>query len=336
VSTRQLRHALVVGLFLLAACAERAPIRPTQGSTVSPTATPVLSPTSSVPPSFAVATVPPYRATPTPIGAPRPNSLRVSASTEQEGIRITIRVGSNPLHAGNPTGASVTIKNTGRRLLRWSNDGCDTNAGISAVMRATWRDSDLTVSPELAPYRDWLREDARFNGAIRLQFLRGPSIDRRSVGCADLGIGRELRPGRSVTQEFVWDGFAARRQGLPPSGPLTLSVSFDRWTRPGPGAEGAPVEVSLKSWMLDGRPDELLSPAEAIDAALKDKEFSSWLVTRPLRNGASAITEFDRDLGIWAVGLIMFRDPGRPILHAAFIDATTGEVIAIREHPVDL
>ena len=96
------------------------------------------------------------------------------------------------------------------------------------------------------------------------------------------------------------------------------------------------LEVSLDSWVLNGRPDEMLSPAEAIDAALEDERLASWLLTRRLHYGADAIAEYDRDLGLWAVGLVMYHDDGDPILHAAFVDPVTGEVISIREHRIQL
>jgi hypothetical protein len=260
--------------------------------------------------------------------------MPTSSSVEGHGIKLTIRLGSNPMNAGNGNAASVTLKNTGRRVLRWTNDGCDTNAGVIATMARTWRDSSLEVSSELEPYRDWLREEAQAADPIRLRFLPPAFLRYRSFGCADLGIARELAPGRQVTQEFAWDGFAGRRLGLPPTGPVTLMARFERWSRPGPGTDGTPIEVTLDSWVLRGRPDEYLSPAEAIDAALADDRLASWMVTIPLRSSADAVAEYDRDLGLWAVGLLMYRDDGDPILHAAFLDPTTGEVIAIREHRV--
>jgi hypothetical protein len=278
--------------------------------------------------------VAPFRPTARPSDAPADESLPTSSSTERQGIKLTIRLGNNPINAGNGTLAFVTIENTGARLLKWTNDGCDTNAGVIAMMPATWRESSMNVSSELEPYRDWLREEARAGEPIWLRFTKAQHLRYRSIGCADLGIGRELAPGRKVTQEFTWDGHASPRLGLPPSGPVTLTSRFERWNRPGPGSDGDPIEVTLDSWVLHGRPANYLSPAEAIDAALADDRLASWLVTRPLRDSATAIAEYDRDLGLWAVGLLMYRDEGDPILHAAFVDAVTGDVIAIREHRV--
>jgi hypothetical protein len=324
--------ALAAVMLVLAACAPPAPATPSATVPAHSASDPAAVPTPT--PTPAVATVPPFRPTARPSGVPAEESLPTSASTERHGIKLTIRLGNNPVNAGNGTVAFVTLENTGNRLLRWTNDGCDTNAGIIAIMPATWRESAVELPPELAPYRDWLREEARAGEEIWLRFAKASHLRYRSIGCADLGIGRELAPGRKVTQEFTWDGDAAPRLGIPPTGPVTLTSRFERWSRPGPGRDGDPIEVSLDSWVLNGRPEDYLSPAEAIDAALADERLASWLLTQPLRNG-NAIAEYDRDLGLWAVGLLISRDDGDPILHAAFLDPVTGEVIAVREHRVE-
>jgi hypothetical protein len=238
------------------------------------------------------------------------------------------------LEAGHTAVAWVTLQNVGDHELQWTNDGCDTNAGIGATVEASWRESHLDVSPELGPYRKWFREQANLAWPISLGFGRGILVGSRpgTGGCADLGLPKTLRPGGKLTQEFLWDGNVAGRLGKPPSGPASLTATFDRWSRPGPGKDGAPITVKLDSWIRNGRSEDFLSPAEVIDAALADDRFASWLITRPLRSGADAIVEYDTDLGVWAVGLLTYRDDADPVLHAAFLDAVTGEVIAIREH----
>jgi hypothetical protein len=278
--------------------------------------------------------VPPFHATPRPPGVPDEDSLPTSASIERDGVRLTVRLGLNPLYAGNQVAAFATIENTGTTTLRWLNDGCDINARIRGVVAARWRESTLDVSADLAPYRQWLRDAAYAEEPISLVFDTGFRSSGFS-GCADLGMPRELAPGRKVTQEAIWDGSAAWSLGLPPTAPATITAHFERWWRVDESeGRGNALEVSLGSWVLNGRPDELLSPAEAIDAALKDERLASWLVTRRPHYGADAIAQYDRDLGLWAVGLLMYQGDGGPILHAAFVDPVTGEVVAIREHRI--
>ena len=284
----------LISVAIVAACRGQPP---TTGPTVEPTASRTTTTTIETPtatPTPAVATVAPYRPTPHPSGAPDDDSTPTSVSNEREGVKLTMELrGGIAINAGNGALALVTIENTGTTILRWTNDGCDTNAWIQSTMSATWRDSSIQVSPELAPYREWLREEALVDEPIRLRFLESGRVTRRFSGCADTGLPKELAPGRNVTQEFRWDGFADPRLGLPPSGPATLTATFERWTRPGPGPgpgqDDARIEVTLDTWVLRGRPDEYLSPAEAIDAALADDRLASWLVTRPLRASADAI-----------------------------------------------
>jgi hypothetical protein len=239
------------------------------------------------------------------------------------------------VYASNGAVAVVTIENTGGRVLRWANDGCDTHAGLYAVVDATWRESTIKVSPELEPYREWFRDEADLDQPIQLRFQTAELVGRWGYGCADLAVGHELAPGQKITQELIWDGNAAPHLGLPPVGPATLTARFGGWLRPGPGQDGAPLEVTLESWVLTGRPNDFLSPAEAIDAALGDERLASWLLTQPLQSNANAVAEYDRELGLWAVGLQLFRDDGPPILHAAYVDPISGEIIAIREHRVE-
>ena len=328
--------ARTVAIIVVAACTPPAPSTPSTAAP-GPSATEAAAVPSPTPmPTAAVATVPPFQATQRPSGVPDEDSLPTSASVERDGVRLTLRLGLNPLYAGNQVAAFATIENTGDTTLRWLNSGCDVNARITGVVDSTWRDSTLDVSADLAPYREWLREAAYVEEPISLLFDTGFRSSRFS-GCADLGLPRQLAPGRKVTQEAIWDGSAAWSLGLPPTAAATITAHFERWWR-GSEAEspGNSLEVSLDSWVLNGRPDEFLSPAEAIDAALKDERLTSWLVTRRLHYGADAIAQYDRDLGLWAVGLLMYHDDGDPILHAAFLDPVTGEVIAIREHRVTL
>src|SRR5688500_10200129 len=183
--------ALIV-VAIVAACGGQPPTTPPTVETPVPTTT-LATPTPT--PTPAVATVPPFRPTPRPSGAPPDESLPASASSERDGIKLTITLrGGKAMNAGNGALASVTIENTGARTLRWTNDGCDTNASIVATMPATWRESSMAVSRELAPYREWLREAASVDAPISLRFLKSGHTPRRFSGCADLAVPRDLEP----------------------------------------------------------------------------------------------------------------------------------------------
>lgn len=332
-SSRLRGRSLLVAAFLVAACAGPLPTIRTLEPPLDPSSQPSApSPTPTAEPTPAVPTVGPLQETPRPSGAPGDNTLPARAFAERDGVRLTIEVPFNPLWAPQGAEAVVTIENRSDRTLRWSTDGCNTNAWISATTTATWRDSPRLVGQDLAPYRDWLRKWVRIKEPIELAFNRGSRQLHRSVGCADLGLPHQLEPGRSVRQTFIWDGSAAHRLGPAPNGPVTLISRFERWSLAG-GGERQPIEVKLDSWIVGGRSEAYLSPAEVIDAALSDERLGSWIVTRPVGHNANPIVEFDRELGFWAVGLLL-EGGFEPTMHAAFVDPISGEVFAVKEHRV--
>lgn len=330
------RIAAVLAL-LVAACGgatatldPTATMTPSGRLTVDPTAlpSPAATPTSSPRPTPAP--------TPGP-SEPEQESLPTSASTERDGVRITVKVAANPLYAGSRLGVETTVTNTGRETLHWTVDGCGVDVSATGDLTgAEWRPSSLNVDATLERYRDWLREEAHVDTPIRLQFVPGWLSGMRRYGCADIGIGRSLKPGKSRMDSLVWDGQAAGRLGLPPTSPATITATFDYWHRGNDdeGEDNEPIKVTLDAWVIGGRDPSYLSPAEAIDAALADPEFADWLVVQPFRNGRDAIAEYDRETGLWVIGLIAYREDQDALLHAAFVDPVTGEIVAIREHPV--
>ena len=322
--TRTVVLALVL---ILVGCAGPAPSpRPT------PSTTPLAATqTASQEPAVAMATVAPLPSAPPPSDGPEPRSLPRSASTEFGGVRLTLSVDLNPLDAHYGGEALVTIENNSRRTLEWGVDGCDINAWVDAKTIATWRDSAIDLPEPLARHRDELRRIIRTDQPIRLGFRRPIFVLHRNIGCSDLAIPRELRPGRSVTQSFTWDGSAYGRLGPAPNGPVTITSRFERWKLAG-GDELRPLEAKLESWVLDGRREDFLSPFEAIDAALMDDRFTSWLLTRPAETNANPVVEFDRDIGAWVIGLLTYPEGSVfQILHAAYLDPYTGEVFAVKE-----
>jgi hypothetical protein len=258
------------------------------------------------------------------------------ATTERRGVRLTIDIGANPLWAGGRVGFTTTIENVGSETLYWTVDGCGSDAAVRGVLTdARWRPSTTALSGELERWRQSFIETAGIERPIWLNLRRGSLVGLRSYGCADLGIGRSLKPGRSRSVTLIWDGMTAKRLGLPPSGPLEIVARFDGWRRGRQGKERA-VEVRLDSWMTHGVDRTLLSPGEVIDAAFANQEWAAWLLTQPYHTGNEEVLEYNEASGIWLAGLLTYRDDELPLLHAALIDPISGEVIDIREHPVDL
>ncbi len=328
------RSVLAAWLLVVAACAGPTPTAspdPTM-ATVPSVPGPQPTPTATTSPVPAVATVPPNTPTPYPSGAPYQGQVPETASAEFGGARLTIAVGHNPIDAVFGSILTVTIDNRSQRRLEWWADGCGGNAAVSGTTMSTWRDSVLDVPSGLATYRDWLRRDIPVDEPIELDLHRPYSLLHRGTGCAKFATRHRLEPGDSVTREFIWDGSAAKRLGPAPNGPVVLTARLERWKLLD-GDDLRPLEVSLDSFVVGGRPEEFLSPFEAIDVALADARLSSWLLTRPLDRTQQPIVEFDRQLGLWAVGSVFDGDLVNT-LHAAFIDPITREIVTVREHSV--
>jgi hypothetical protein len=316
-------------------------------STGSPDPTPsmTLVPAApSSPPSPRTAAVPSAVPRP-PVEGPIPEeeSLPTTASIERDGIRLSMELSANPMYAGKSVPFSITLENTGDEQLRWTNDGCDTNVSVVGRMADVLADSAVAVDEDLVAFRDWFREGISPGEPIWLRASRSLGPTRRSSGCADLGIGRSLDPGERATQRYAWDGWAAPRLGLPPNGPATWSASFGRWWRgdaedEDPGAADRELVLELPASIVGGRRSDAISPAQAIDAALSHQPFTDWLVTRPVRNGADAVAEYDPATGLWVVGLLTFDDseygdPAEGTLHAVLIDPVTARVVTEFEAP---
>jgi hypothetical protein len=247
-------------------------------------------------------------------------------------------IGRNPLRAGERTVIETKVENTGRDTLRWYVDGCGIDVFTQAELTdAKFRPSAITTTPLLRAYSGWLQTEVRLDAPIWLNFEPGWLSGMRDYGCADLAMPRSLKPGASTTESLVWDGLARDRLGPPPSGPTTITATFDYWYR-GAQEQGdekhKPIVVKLDSWVVGGPSPAFLSPAEAIDSALADPAFADWIITQPFNDRRDGVVEYVPDVNVWMIGMIHDRDNQRSLLHAALVDPLTGKVLAIREHEV--
>jgi hypothetical protein len=334
---RRGRSALAIVL-LVSACGSPTPSPPVTPGTTDQPGTP--APTSSIartPQSSAtgIADPPAIRAT-LPEESVALNGSPKSSSAEFAGVRLTIDVGKAWLDATFGGVVTVTITNGSRRRLEWLANGCEANASVVATTTAAWRDSSVDVSPELDGYRELLRGKVG-DGPIRLSIQRPYPLLHREAGCADFTESRRrhVEPGHSVSREFIWDGGTAGRLGPPPNDvPVTFAARLERWSLVG-GDGMRPIETSLDTWVVGGHAETFLSPFEAIDVALADDRFSSWLRARRGWGTDRPVVELDRDLGVWVIG-VLYGDQYdfQPTLHAALIDPMTREVFAVKRHRV--
>lgn len=293
---------------------------------------PTVSPSSSSAASHAPSpSTPP---TPSP-AATVPASLERSATVEQDGLRVTIRLDETPLRAGVPAWITKKVTNLGDEAVVWSHGGCVTTVNVLGTMdERPWRPG-IAHEGIAAELKEWLISDNSLNGMIYIDFRHEELIGAHRGGCSDIGDGSRLRPGESITQRAQWNGSMDFRLGDPPSGPLHLKGSFRDYHRP---AEGRPrdsdagIEIRLDTWVIDGRDPDLLDPPEVIDAALASPEFSAWLETRNIGNANDPAMAFDEDAGLWEVGLLEY---DTRTYYVARVHPRTGQVIDIIRRPWD-
>ena len=311
-TSRTFRATLILALVVTSCTA--APGAPTPGPSVltaSPTAT--VTPRPSGTPS----------ANPTPT-ATMP-TLALEATTESDGIEVRLELERNPLPAGEPTWATVTVRNRTDAPVTWMTDGCASVAQVLGVLEGGW----IAGAPQTGlaeRFKAFALEPLGHAGQayLLIGFQDERFVGRENFGCADTGIPHELAAGERLEHRGVWDGSL---DGLaPPDGPVGIVASFPR-TR-GEDRVLVPVEVRLESWIVSGEPFEFLTPAAAIDVAVGDAEFRAWLQRAPESTWINSTHTLDPEAGTWAIGL--FRESPEGFLGMVTLDARTGEVLSHR------
>lgn len=77
----------------------------------------------------------------------------------------------------------------------------------------------------------------------------------------------------------------------------------------------------------------MLSPSEAVDAALADGHFGPWVASQPVASGNQPLVEYDVPGFAWRAGLITFGDNRA---HVAVVDAMSGKVVDVVVEPWEL
>jgi hypothetical protein len=247
-----------------------------------------------------------------------------------------MKLDRNPMPARQATWITTTVLNTGRDDLEWGSDGCGVTVGVYGTMNDfSWRGGLQQVGPYLA-FKKWALDRVP-EGAVYVGFLPGTLVSQGvevgAYGCGDVFIGHRLSAGKQIVQRARWDGFATFVHAPPPTGRVTLTGSFTPYWRKGePEPHSARIDISLDAWVTGVADPPVVHPAEAVDIALADPDFGSWLLSRPNRSGAGTIVRFDPAAHTWRVGLLSYYPVERT--RVAIIDATTGELLGVTG-PVD-
>jgi hypothetical protein len=266
-------------------------------------------------------------------GALRPTpSEPVVVVAERDGVRVTLSMPQRVYGPREVAWADVTIENLTDRAVSWVGGGCNFPARVSA-----------TVPPE-DPGRTWAGALGEWKTRLVEGYWRHVSFipeaawdDYRRGGSgpictADIRIN-EL-PGKGVlTLRAAWDGdiqTEASRARVP-NGTSRVRAAFPLGTLDGAHPLVATVAIELVGGAT------LVSGSAAIDAALEDQRFRSWLEQRLAaeRPDQPIVGSVRLRGGVWMISVlhkVITADPTRPVVgHEAdvAVDGKSGNVLSV-------
>jgi hypothetical protein len=228
-----------------------------------------------------------------------------------------------PLVAGTTTDVSLRIENRGTRTVHWLSDACEI-PGLAYVQLTgdAWL-GGAAHSGIAAEFKAFALEPFGHAGSTPLAIDLPGDWPPEGAGCADLGIGHELKPGGKLEQVGHWTGVA---KTAIPRGPADIvgafsfneDEDFDRETR-------MVLEARLPSWIESDQVVDFIPPGPAIDIALADEQFRTWLEAADSTGWINATRTLDLEAGTWEIGL--FRDGGPGFFATVTFDARTGVVL---------
>ncbi|MFN8630195.1 MAG: hypothetical protein U0838_07700 [Chloroflexota bacterium] len=124
-----------------------------------------------------------------------------------------------------------------------------------------------------------------------------------------------------------------------PAGPLTLQVFGEFYWRgtTEPAnivSDATQFRFELKSWVVGGR-DGLLSPGQAVDAALAEPAFAAAIAPLQLQSGMGEFAWYHPDTNRWEIGYLFWNDPPQERLLGVVVDGSTGAVVGKLDRPWD-
>jgi len=273
---------------------------------------------------------------PAPTSVPTLPALELDrvATTELDGIRITIELERNPMPAGEPTWVTKTIENIGKEPIQYFPCG-EAMSVRGRIDGMPWRSGQAWPNPA-GTWKAYLVDHLRvFEDGRRIVFLPA-GLTGSSSGCGDIAYVEILPPDGRLRERARWDGLTFRRLAPPSTTRIDLVASF-AYARAGRADVEAPrleISVHLETW-IEGRSDAYLDPGEVADVALRDPRLTALLGARELSNGNEGVLIFDPGSATYQVG--MLESGNLPVAHAHFltINGVTGEIQGFVERDWD-
>ncbi len=299
--------------------------------------------TGSLPPSpsaDAPSTSPGVSAEPsTPVspGPTAPSDLARVVVKERDDIRFEFELQRNPLPAGERSWVKVRVTNEGKTDVTWFHDGCAQPVSVRGVSDVAWPmgEEHLGQAGRFKTYvlGGYLAEAPDPHGV--LSFVRKARLHAGPTGCADVGIGETIKPGKTLRTTRWWSGFTDRHRTLPAAGPVTIRGFAGYYWR---GEEPADitdqtVELELDAWIVSEAAADRLSPAQAVDAALSDPTFVDYLQTQAIADGRAEIAWYDAERDLWEIGVMPWYETEPPRIHGVLVDAVSGRILGPLDRP---
>ncbi|HET9851809.1 MAG TPA: hypothetical protein VFP56_04805 [Candidatus Limnocylindrales bacterium] len=234
---------------------------------------------------------------------------------------------------------TTRLENTGSKVLHWITDGCQIHVGLGAQLAMEWSYGMEQPAP-FKRFKDWTLEryDADDRYPIRLDTVPDWGVDEGQFGCADLGMGHDLKPGRKLTARMLVrvNMWPDHWYGRPPAGPVLLTGSFGTWWRGDEDMDSVQHEslvANLVVDLMDGRDPALISAGQAVDVALSDTQLQAQLLEWPdVPNFVPTTIVLDETREEWIFGAGFERASNvRPI--TIRIDAREARIVAVANEP---
>jgi hypothetical protein len=257
---------------------------------------------------------------------------------ERDNIRVEVELQRNPLPAGEPSWVKVRVTNEGGTDVTWFHDGCAEPVNVYGVSKVAW--SMGKEQRQAGMFKTYA-----LGGSIAappdphgvMSFVEKEGLHTGPTGCADLGIGETIKPGKTLRATRWWSGFTDLNRALPAAGPATFRGFAGYYWR---GKEPTDItdqviKLKLDAWIVSDAAAARLSPAQAIDAALSDPTFTTYIDSQAIANGRATIAWYDADRDLWEIGVMPWYETEPPRIHGVLVDAVSGAIRGPLDRPWD-
>jgi hypothetical protein len=268
-----------------------------------------------------------------------PPDLPRVAVEERDDIHVEVELQRNPLPAGEPSWVKVRVTNEGRTDVSWFHDSCAEPVSVHGISEVAWPmgEEHQGQAGRFKMYGLGGHIAAAPDPHGVLSFVEKSRMHAGITGCADIGISDTLKPGESIGTTRWWSGFTDLNRALPAAGPVTFrGFAAYYWRGQEPtNITDQTIQVKIDAWIISDAVADRLSPAQAIDAALSDRDFAAYVETQAIANGRAEIAWYDAERDVWEIGVMPWYETEPPQIHGVLVDGVTGAIRGPLDRPWD-